>query len=101
MSDYRLVHDALTEKGFKPADEIFTAYEISECIEKLHITKTDPVAKLHCNPGVISDAATLEVINTAIGTAVSIVNMSDDENIEKMAVNIADTLIALTGVENL
>lgn len=37
-----------------------------------------------------------KVINTAVSTAISIVNMSDDKHIHAMAAHIADTLIALT-----
>jgi transcription elongation factor len=43
----------------------------------------------------------LTVINTAIGTAVSIVNMTDDETVQVMAANVADSLISLTNVPDL
>lgn len=66
------------------------------------IAKTDPVGESPaCNDRVISDADTLKVINTAIGTATSIINMTDNKHVQEMAANIADTLIALTSVESL
>lgn len=71
-----------------------------EQLEQLEGNK-DAVIKAPCNSEVIGDAATLEIIGTAIGTAVAIVNMSDNDNVRDMAANIADTLIAITDVKDL
>ena len=65
------------------------------------IEKKDGGSKVPCSDGVISDVSTLEIINTAIGTATSIINMSDNEHVQSMAANIADSLIALTNVESI
>ncbi len=43
----------------------------------------------------------LTVINKAIATALSIVNSSKEEHIQDMAVDIADSLIAITNVPDL
>ena len=69
--------------------------------EELKKMMEDEAERSPVERSVISDAATLEVINTAIGTAVSIINMSDNKHVQDMAADIADSLIALTDVPDL
>jgi len=42
-----------------------------------------------------------DVIDTAISSAISILNISDDEIVAEIAANIADTLISITDVKDL